>query len=180
MHVTAIFCNLFLYFAGLQASRKFDDFNHLLPIPRRGIFVQQKEPTFFRLFFIIFYVSLFLSHFCCSPRKETSSPSFDYEYDYDNFDRAPGYDVRIKRDSKDCSQKKEPTFSTEYKDVCSIVYEKSCRVDYVTVENHVCESRQDCSQENGKCAILYETKCSVKMQHIEHGTSEEFCVVAWF
>ena len=128
-------------------SRKFDDFEQLLPIHKRHVIltpVQNQE--FYR------------------PRTNPGT-SYDYEYDYDLVDRAPGYDVYRSRDGggdrvanylTNCSEVSETQFVTEYEESCSIVYEKSCKKEYIQSF-----SKKYLGPEvSGKCVSKYETKCS--------------------
>ena len=129
-------------------SRKFDDFEQLLPIHKRNVIltpVQNQE--FYR------------------PRNNPGT-SYDYEYDYDLVDRAPGYDVYRSRDDgggdrvakylTNCSEVSETQFVTEYKDSCSIVYEKSCKKEFIQSYNKKALG----PEVSGKCVSKYKTKCS--------------------
>ena len=132
-------------------SRKFDDFEQLLPIRKRNaVLVPVQNQEFYR------------------PTNHPST-SYDYEYDYDLVDRAPGYDVYRSREADgrhqdsgpkyrtNCSEVSETQFVTEYKESCSIVYEKSCKREYIQSYN----KKKFGTEVNGKCVLKYETKCSV-------------------
>ena len=129
-------------------SRKFDDFEQLLPIHKRNVILTPvKNQEFYR------------------PRNNPGT-SYDYEYDYDLVDRAPGYDVyrssegwgeRVANHLKNCSQVSETEFVTEYKDSCSIVYEKSCKKEYIKSYNQ----EEFGTEVKGKCVLKYATKCSI-------------------
>ena len=105
------------------------------------------------------------------PREETGQ-SYDYEYDYDHVDRAPGYDVysgdaRKKRDNDDVPCYEEPEFATTFTNSCSIVYSKSCKVDYVDVVSDDCgqeSCRHVALNEGGKCSILFQTQCYLEQR----------------
>ena len=129
-------------------SRKFDDFEQLLPIFKRSVILTPvKNQEFY------------------GPRNDPGT-SYDYEYDYDLVDRAPGYDVYRSREDKgysdsnhktNCSEVSETQFETVYKESCNFVYEKSCsKKEYFQSYNE----NSFGSDVNGKCVLKYETKCS--------------------
>ena len=101
-------------------SRKFDDFERLLPIRKRNVLTPVENQEFYRA------------------KKNPGTYDYDYEYDYDLVDRAPGYDVynfkdgdrEGKRDSQ-CLEVAESQFETVYKNSCNIIFEKSCKIEYV-------------------------------------------------
>ena len=118
--------------------RKFDNFERLLSIRKRNVLTPVKNQEFYRT------------------KNNPGTYDYDYEYDYDLVDRAPGYDVYNFKDGDHegirNSQCSESQFETVYKDLCNIVFEKSCKIEYV---------QNDPGREvMGKCALKYETKCS--------------------
>ena len=143
--------SLFLVHVVLM-SRKFDDFERLLPIRKRNVLTPVQNQEFYRA------------------KNKPGTSDYDYEYDYDLVDRAPGYDVYNFKDGdregkldSQCSEVAESQFETVYKNSCNIIFEKSCKIEYV---------QSDPGRKiMGKCALKYETKCSTFERTHQKGKS---------